>query len=243
MSNGRATLEHYPGHERLAARTHVYYPPVDTDVFRPATAAEIDATRAHLGVPPSAPLVGTVANVNPQKGIAAFIRMAQRVRTEIPSAQFVVVGDLAASQRRYVKLMQAEVVERGLGNSFTWLGSRSDVPRLVAAFDVKVIASVPQSEGTTTTAGEAMACGIPVVATDVGAVSEVVIHDETGFIVAANDEVAMSERVTALIRQSELRRRLGTSGRERAIEHLSVDRCADVHAAVYRHALAARWTK
>jgi glycosyltransferase involved in cell wall biosynthesis len=95
--------------------------------------------------------------------------------------------------------------------------------------DVKLVTSVPRSEGTTTTAIEAMACGVPVIATDVGAVGEVVQDGVTGYLVTPNDPAAIAAKSLALLRDSGLRRDMGNAGRERAVKHFDIATCVGAH--------------
>jgi glycosyltransferase involved in cell wall biosynthesis len=238
LVNGRALLHVYPGASHLSSRAFIYYPPVDTDVFRPLSVAERNAVRDELGVPLDVPLIGTIANVNPQKGIETFLKVARQVTDLYPGARFAVAGAIAPSQLSYYNRVRAEAIELGLGpDRLSWLGERDDVARIVAALDVKVITSVPESEGTTTTAGEAMACGIPVVATPVGAIAEVIQSGTTGFVVGSHDPDSVVERVTQLLSDDAMRKRMGIAARERVISCFSVHECADVHLSAYRVAL------
>jgi glycosyltransferase involved in cell wall biosynthesis len=238
LVNGHGLLEAYPGADSLVTRSFAYYPPIDTDVFHPISSSERNAVRDELGIPRDVPLVGTIANVNPQKGISTFVQVASQIQKAFPTSRFVVVGAIAPSQSSYYKQVRAEG-ERLVGaDRLCWLGERTDVSRLVAALDVKVITSVPESEGTTTTAGEAMACEIPVVATRVGAVAEVVDDGKTGFIVAPGDPHAISEQVVRLLADDSMRQTMGEAGRKRVSEHFSVQRCVDTHMSAYEYALA-----
>lgn len=236
LVTGRSLLDNYPGGRRLCSRSFVYYPPVDTTVFKPASSKERAAVRQELGVPASAQLVGTVANINPHKGIAEFVRMAAYIHQREPQTRFAVVGAAATSQRAYYKRVRQEVTRLGLQNdAISWLGARSDVARLMGAFDVKVISSV--SEGTPTTASEAMSCEVPLVSTNVGAVEEVIQHGRTGYIVKDNKISSLADAVLELLASDELRAFMGNAGRRHAKEHLGLDHCADAHHTAYRFAL------
>jgi glycosyltransferase involved in cell wall biosynthesis len=238
LVNGRALLDVYPGANHLDSRAFVYYPPVDTDVFRPVSIAERNVLRDELGVPHDAPLIGTIANVNPQKGIATFLEVAKQIAEMFPAARFIIAGAIAPSQSSYYDRMRAEAIRLGLSpDRLSWLGERTDVARIVAALDVKVITSVPESEGTTTTAGEAMACGIPVVATPVGAVAEVIQDGTTGFVIGSHDPASIAERVTQLLSDDDTRKTMGEAARERVISNFGVEECADVHLSAYQFAL------
>lgn len=238
LVNGQNLLQAYPGSHRLEDRAFSYYPPVDTAAFSPLSLADRQAAKAELGVPDGAPLVGTVANVNPQKGIETFVRTAARIVRRIRDARFVVVGALADSQMRYFDRVKREAAAAGLWpDRISFLGERSDVSRLLGAFDVKAITSVPDSEGTTTTALEAMACGVPVVTTEVGAVSEIVEAGRTGYVVPARDPRPVADRIMSLLTDKSLRIAMGCAARERAVERFGVARCAEVHAEAYEFAM------
>ena len=112
------------------------------------------------------------------------------------------------------------------------------MPALVASLDLFLMTSVPHSEGVSTTVLEAMASGIPVVSTDVGALSEVVVDGVTGRIVAPLDDRAMVEAVVALLDDVEACALMGAEARRRAMELYDVEVCADTHMRAYRLAAA-----
>ena len=161
----------------------VYYPPVDTASFVPSIHSR-QRTRELLAIPDDAPVVGMVANISPQKGIEYFVRAASIITRTIPDAYFVAVGAQYDTHKVYLQSIQTEIASSGVEPShFISPGENSSVSEVYPAFDVKLITSVPGFEGTTTTALEAQACGIPVVATDVGAVAEAIHDGVTGFVV------------------------------------------------------------
>ena len=111
---------------------------------------------------------------------------------------------------------------------------------MFSAMDVSLITSVPRSEGTTTTAQESMAVGTPVIATDVGAVSEVVEHGVTGYVVPPLNPQAIAGATLRLLTDADLRGRMGRDGRERVLERFSVEICVKVHLQAYDYALRRR---
>ncbi|MDX6677885.1 MAG: hypothetical protein QOE31_1937, partial [Solirubrobacteraceae bacterium] len=196
--------------------------PVDTERFRPASAAERAAMRSELGVPRDAPFVGTIANLNPMKGIEWFIRAAGLIHRQRPDAWFLISGATYPNHEHYRLMLEREIVATGVPRERFVV--RHDPPdRHYPSLDVKLITSLPASEGRTTTGPEAMACAIAVVATDVGAVAEVVEHGETGLVVAPEDAQALARATLALLDDADLRARLGATGRERALERYALE--------------------
>lgn len=237
LVDGRSLIDAYPGLGACSARTFVYYPPVDTGVFRPSQEHRL-AVRVELGIPLDAPVVGMVANLSPQKGIEYFVRAMPAIIRDCPATRFVLVGAEYATQVAYSALVRRELAATGIDPGVvTFAGERRDVDRFYPAMDVKLITSIPNSEGTTTTAMEAMACEVPVVATNVGAVHEVVEDGVTGLLVQPNDPKSIAKGVTRLLRDASLRRKLGLRGRERAVERFDVAVCAQTHYVAYSFAL------
>lgn len=238
LFNGRTLLE---VHRRSAAlpMPHVsYVPPVDLARFAP-DAGQRAQSRAELGVGADELLFGTVANANPDKGLEYLIRAAVLVVAAEPRARFLVVGSTYPNHAAYAEALRAELAAAGpSGERFVFAGPRADLERLYAAFDVKVISSV--SEGTTTTALEAMAMGLPVVASDVGAVHEVVQHGLTGTLVPARDPAALAQALLELARDPGLRSRMGVAGREHAVRWFGAERCAATHLRLFDAALEHR---
>jgi L-malate glycosyltransferase len=168
------------------------------------------AIRAALGIDDAVPLIGTVGQVTPEKGISHLVRAMAKVAEVIPEAQLLVVGD---GPDTYLKQIKSAARQLGVASSIRWIGHRTDVPEVVAALDVFVLASLEENFSLATT--EAMAAGLPVVATTVGGLSECVINGETGILVPPADSDALAAAIIALLRDPELRRRFGYAGRTR----------------------------
>jgi glycosyltransferase involved in cell wall biosynthesis len=114
------------------------------------------------------------------------------------------------------------------------------VPELMPGFDALVLSSVPRSEGMPTVILEAMACGLPVIATDVGAVSEVLASGETGLLVPPEDTEELAAAIGRLAREPRLAAEMGARGRELVEQHYGLDQCADRRLHAYGIALAHR---
>jgi glycosyltransferase involved in cell wall biosynthesis len=133
---------------------------------------------------------------------------------------------------------ERDVQRLGLGEQVEFLGYRYDVPELTAAADLVVLSSV--KEGIPRSLMQAMAVGVPVVATDVKGTREVVVAGETGFLVPLDDAARFAERVAMLLDSAELRREMGARGVAHARLHFDEDRVVERLAGLYRTGLAAR---
>jgi glycosyltransferase involved in cell wall biosynthesis len=134
--------------------------------------------------------------------------------------------------------LEAEIDRLGLAGTIELLGERGDVPELLAAADVFVLPS--RSEGMPLSVLEAMAAGLPVVASRVGGVPELVRDGVTGTLVAPADPEALAAALSALAADAGARARFGAAGRARAEAEFGLDAWRDAHVALYRDALATR---
>lgn len=192
---------------------------VDTDRFIPAPHS--GAVREELGLPPTTPLVGILAALRPEKNHFRFLASAQRVRAASPETRFLVIGD--GPERPAIERRAAEL---GLLSSdpkrsaLRMLGSRDDVPALLAALNVLMLTS--DNEANPVSILEAMSCGVPVVATDVGSVGESVINGETGFLVSLDEETLLAERTLSLLDEPLHAAAIGAAARRRVVERSSL---------------------
>jgi glycosyltransferase involved in cell wall biosynthesis len=153
-----------------------------------------------------------------------------------------ILGAPSPPHAAYERGVWEEATQLGLGDprDFDIADPGQRVPELIHAFDVLALTSVPRSEGMPTVILEAMAAGLPVVATRVGAVAEVVEEGVTGFVVPPLGDDAMASALARLAADPELRRRLGEEGRRRVRERYDIEPLADRHAEAYRVALEHR---
>ncbi len=225
LFNGRRILELHGGEAALRVPWFVYYPPVETGRFKPNPALRTE-TRRRLGIPAESTVVGMVANLNPMKGIEHFIHIAAILHRCSPDSWYLVVGERYDTHRRYWDRLQAEVVASGIPRErMLFAGGTRSPESFYPAMDVKLITSLPRSEGTTTTALEAMACGVPVIAFDVGAVREIVNHGVTGFLTSPLDVEATAAAALMLMNDPVLRFRMGSAGRQAAVEKFDATVC------------------
>ena len=237
MFDGQALIELHGGRESLPLATFVYFPPVDTTRFVPSEELR-RAVRDELGISADAPVVGTVSSLNPMKGLEYFLDAAVKVAASRPETRFVVVGGAPDTHLAYQGRLRERAEQLGLPNPVLFIGECADVERWYPAFDVHVIASLPRSEGTTTTALEAQSCGVPVVATRVAAVAEVVEDGVTGLLVSPERSDAIADAVLRLLGDEALRARMGLAGREAATQRFDAVQVTDVYVQAYQAALA-----
>jgi glycosyltransferase involved in cell wall biosynthesis len=176
------------------------------------------------------PIVGVVARLQPEKGIEYFVKAAAQVASQLPSAEFIVVGG-GPMQKDLVRLAR----RLGVSERVHFLGFRMDGPSLVRLFDVVVVPSL--SEGTPLVVLEAMAAGVPVVASAVGGIPEQVRHGCEGLLVPPADSAALAEAIVGLLRDPDRARGLGEAGRRRVTAHYGHAAMVRKTEAVYRAAL------
>ena len=238
MPTGSKVLRAFPGAEHLRGRIVPFVPPVDTAVFRPRPELRA-AVRAEWGVPGGTLVIGAVGNLNPQKGYDTLMEAFRLVRERVGDARLVVLGAEHGSHLDYAHRIRALARDMGRrGESpVLFLGARGDVERQLQGFDVLALASVPRSEGIPTVILEAMASGIPVVATDVGGVTEVVEDGVNGRVVPPLDARALSAALVDVLRDEGTRLAMASSAHRIAEERFSLDTCAETHLRAYNLAL------
>jgi len=241
MSTGRAVAHVHPGAERLGDRLHVFSPPADSVTFGPGV-IDRGAARAEFGLTPEDCVLGSVGNLNPQKGYEYLVPAVAAVRTAQANVRVIVVGASHHTHRAYERRLHQLSTELGLvvGRDILFVGPQADVRLALAAMDIFVLSSVPLSEGAPTAVIEAMMMGLPVVATNVGAVAEVVEDGVTGYVVPPLDPKAIAQASLRILGDPALRESMGRAARARAVQRFTVDRCAQVHIEAYDRALRRR---
>jgi len=156
------------------------------------------------GIAQDAPIVGLVGKLTVQKGPDVFLRAAAEVAKNLPDVHFVIVGD--GPLREELRITAGKL---GLAQRVHFLGPRGDIEPLLASFSVLVSSS--RWEGMPTVILEAMAAGVPVVATDIPGTNEVVCHELTGLVTPPDDSKGMARAITRLLRDQQLRHTLASA--------------------------------
>jgi glycosyltransferase involved in cell wall biosynthesis len=202
---------------------------VDTNCLRPPTPEERSAAREALRIPEGAFVVTIVARLSREKGWIDLFAALPDVLAALPNALLVAIASpvpdepyLLNAQQLLALLPTTEMRER--------VRFVSCSPRqLLWGADLFVLPSY--REGMPRSVLEAMACGVPVVATDIRGSREEVVRGETGYLVPVRDPQALGKAIVSMAHDGELRNRMGRAGRQRAEEHFDEDRVLDLEAA------------
>jgi glycosyltransferase involved in cell wall biosynthesis len=177
------------------------------------------------GVPEGAPIVVNVGSLSKEKAQQDVLRVASIVAKAVPGVRFQIAG--AGPLRSRLEKISRDL---GLNSVVEFLGFRDDVPSLMKAASVFLFPS--ESEGLGSAALQAMAAGLPVVATDSGGVRDIVKHGETGFIFARRDVASMADAVVRLLKDHDLSAGMGAKARLAAAEY-SFQHCCSLHEELY----------
>ncbi len=191
------------------------------------------AARQRLENPPrpGRPLIAVVANLWPVKGHRTLLEAIRQVHARRPDARFALVGD--GPERPF---LEQRIRESGLAAAVDLLGTRYDVPALLARSDAACLPSL--AEGLPNAVMEAMAAGLPVVATAVGGTPELVIPGETGLLVPPCQAEPLARALLEVLSDPDSGRKMGARGRRLIAREYSLDALACAHGEMYRAVLA-----
>ena len=181
---------------------------------------------------PGKQLIGLVGRICPWKGQHIFLRAAAEVHKQFPHATFQIIGAALFEEQHYEIEMQKLVKDLGIAHVVEFTGFRNDVPDLMRNLDILVHASTT-GEPFGQVIVQGMAAGKAVVATNGGGVPEIVVHGETGLLVPMGDAPALSSAICALLNAPELAAKMGRAGRQRVLEHFTIEQTARKIETVY----------
>lgn len=196
------------------------YNGVDTEKYHPSKSHGF--IRSELGLAKDVPLVGIVARLDPIKDHQTLFRAFKSVLGPRPEARLIVIGD--GPERTNLQGLK----ERGV----IFLGNRSDVPNILQSIDVFALPSL--NEGISNTILEAMSTALPVVATRVGGNTELVRDGRTGILVDPGDSDSIAHAILRYLNEENLRLTHGRAGRQRVLQHFSVQAMVQSYESVYR---------
>jgi glycosyltransferase involved in cell wall biosynthesis len=168
-------------------------------------------------------VVSMVANVRRVKGIDIFLHTAGLVKARFPNTKFRIAGIFGTNVEHLAYKDEVLRLRKTLNleKQVDFLGASTQVPEFLASSDVFVLPS--RSEGFSNALLEAMVCGLPAIATEVGGNPEILEDGVSGFLVPTEDPVAIADRIMRLLADPELRRRLGKAGRDRVLERFTIE--------------------
>lgn len=203
-----------------AEKLKVIYNGIDSGLFSPASKPD------HLN---EIPTVVAAARVFELKDILTMIRSCAVVAKEIPDVQYLIYGDTNAVPK-YTEECRKLIKKLKLENNFKFAGARSDPEKIFPEGDVSILTSI--SEGFPYTVIESMACGVPVVSTDVGGVSEALTKD-CGILCKPKDAERIGEAVIRLLKNKPLRERMGSHARERVLKNFTIGKFVNEYLDLY----------
>jgi glycosyltransferase involved in cell wall biosynthesis len=186
-----------------------------------------ESLRAGLGIDPGARVVGSVCRLIEQKGLPYALQAFRRVIDKVPGAHYVIIGDGPLRPA-----LQAQIDALGLAGRVHLPGWRANAAALMPAFDLFLMPSL--WEGFGLVALEAMAARLPVIASRISALPEIVVEGETGYLVTPADSDGLAQHMIRLLTDSTLAARMGGAGRARLEDEFSADRMIDRTMDVYR---------
>ncbi len=202
--------------------------------FSPPDDPGVDASvREELGIGAEEQVVGCIARLRKQKGYELFLAAAARVLEQMPNVKFLIVGD-GEEHKRLVSL----AAQLGIGSNVRFAGARTDIERLISVFSVFLLTS--HYEGMPICLLESLASGVPVVSTAVGGVPEVIEDGVSGFLVDSREAGKIAEKVVELLRNRDLRERMGREGRRAYESRFTVREMADQYEELYSRYLNAK---
>ena len=199
---------------------------IDAGRFRDA-ARKRSEMRIALDLPQEALVLTTVCRLYRPRDFPTLLQAFQRLRAAVPLAHLLIVGDGPLRP-----LVEQGIMSLGLGSGVRLLGMRSDVPEILGATDLFVLASRGW-EGLPLAALEAMAASLPVVASDVGGTREALVDGQTGYLFPPGDVSALARRLEYLARNPALRHALGKNGRDRVAREFGLERMVSETIEVY----------
>ncbi|HEX7377175.1 MAG TPA: glycosyltransferase [Pirellulales bacterium] len=195
----------------------------------------VDACRAELlaefGLPEQAKVIGAVGRLWPQKRVKDLIWAADLLKVIRDDVHLLIFGD--GPQRARLERFRRQV---RIEDKVHFLGHRGDVARWMPHFDLLWLAS--EYEGLPNVVLEAMAAGLPVVATDISGNRDLIVPEETGYLVPVGDRAALARHANQLLDDHELSRRLGEAGRQRVLAEYTVERMVERHERLYCEVLS-----
>jgi glycosyltransferase involved in cell wall biosynthesis len=179
-------------------------------------------------------VIGTIANINPIKGMETIIRTAALLDNQVDNIQFIVIGEIFRNQKRYYEKLKKLCSKLSVHN-ISFLGPRKDVRELLQRIDIYLCSSV--AESSPIAVWEAMSMKKPIVSTNVGDTPLYVVNGLNGYISDVGDYFEISNHLSKLANDKVLRNEFGVESRLIATSKLDIKYCSNKHVSAYRKIL------
>jgi len=207
----------------LSGKVEVIYSAVDPSLEKRVNFQKVERIKRKLK---GEPLIGTFAALTPQKDIPTLIKAAELTLKEFPKARFVVFGEGKLRRK-----LESLIRKKGLNNRFLLYGFVKDVQNYMKALDLFVLSS--QNEGIGSVILTAMILKVPVVVTNVGGLSEIVINNQTGLLVPPKSPEKLAEAIKRLLKEPKLAAELTEKARALTLERFTVEPMVDSYFKLY----------
>ena len=198
---------------------------VDTEIFKPLSRDKIDSIKTNLGIKSDSRVIGVVCRLENVKNIPFLLRTIANMLRERDYVLLLVGEGMARGE------IEKTILELELRNSVILLGQRSDIPLLMSLFDVFVLPSI--SEGTSMTILEAMACGVPVVASNVGGNPKLIQDGVTGFLFDLKRPDILKQSIHKILTDTSIATSFGRAGRKRVETMFSFEKMLNSYTQIY----------
>jgi glycosyltransferase involved in cell wall biosynthesis len=185
------------------------------------------ALRSSLGLDTESVLIGIASRLIEQKGVTYGLRAFAQIQAQFPQAHLVIAGDGSLRES-----LVAEASHLGAAEAVHFLGWRQDVPAIMAGLDIFMMPSLWEGFGLTLL--EAMVAALPVIGSKAGAIPEIVVDGETGFLAQPQDVQGLADALAQLIQDAPLRHHMGMLGEDRLETHFNAERMIDQTLALYQ---------
>jgi glycosyltransferase involved in cell wall biosynthesis len=220
-------------HRLPEGRLQVVHPGIKPADYERRNGERAVQIKQGFGFPADAAVITTVAALQAPKGIDILLRAMAAVLRTMPQARLLIVGE-GPLRQHWTQLAQ----HLGVADAVHWAGARKDVPTLLAGSDLFVLPS--RDDAFPAVLLEAMAAEVPIVATNVGGVGEIIDSTAVGSLVPPRDPAALAAEIVHLLQDRERRQSMGVAARRRVAEHFSMQRWVDTLTLAYRHAAGQR---
>ncbi|MBN1405774.1 MAG: lipopolysaccharide heptosyltransferase II [Candidatus Omnitrophica bacterium] len=179
--------------------------------------------------------IGVIARITPLKGHAYFLRAIAKIVKTMPNVKVFIVGDAPENKKKYKMELMTMVNRLSIARYINFLGTRSDIPKVLSTMDLLVLPTItPEAFGRVII--EAFACGVPVVATKVGGIVDIIKHEKNGLLIPPADHNAMAEAMTRILKDRKLAADLAQQARQDVERNFSLEKMYKKTITVYEEA-------